>query len=475
MVTPEPKRNLKCLLNCIFIGAFALIELFVIGLFVYLFIRTLIGKENLYTFISLSIILIWFGIVIGYLAWAIYFYNINMGLTNEDWDNIAKSKENNLLRTGQETSADEPNKNPYIDQTFGLPPGTVRGTIALTLLFCAVGMMIYSMGQTGNADSQFMQDNLEFFKTAFLMMIAFYFGSRSLEYLRERWNKPSDVATFAKDNIPSQTISAPITEPGEPDQSMAYKGAETEGASPASPTAMKTLLNTASNQLVTKVSLAEQKLIDDFPHLKDDKQISNRLNDADINEIATNYQLESATIKAVIKVETGGSGFLVDGSPKILFEGHIFWNELKKVNIKPEEYVVKFPDIVYPHWTKQYYKGGTGEYDRLEKAKLIHEEAALKSASWGLFQIMGFNYDPAGFDNVDTFVKAQFESEKEHLKAFIHFINYKSNDQAKAIIDFLREKDWKGFAARYNGPRYYENQYDRKLEIAYNRYSSVNV
>ena len=466
MATPETKRNSKCLLNSIFVGAFALIELFIIGLFVYLFVLTITGKENLYTFISLAIIILWFGILIGYLAWAVYFYNINMGLTNEDWDNIAKSRENNLLRTGQEASADEPNKSPYIDQTFGLPPGTVRGAIALTLLFCAVGMMVYSMGQTGNADSQFMQNNLEFFKTAFLMMIAFYFGSRSLEMLGDRWKKPSDVDTGTQ----TQTLSSNL-----PLQPATYKSSGTESATPASPTTIKTMLNTASNQGITKVSLTEHQLLEEFPHLKDDKQIPNRIDDKDIQELATNYNLESAAIKAVIKVETGGGGFLIDGRPKILFEGHIFWNELKKVNIKPEDYVVKFADIVYPHWTKQYYKGGTGEYDRLEKAKLIHKEAALKSASWGLFQLMGFNYSLAGFNDIIAFVGAQNESEKEHLKAFINFITNKADGQTKATIDFLREKDWKSFAARYNGPRYAENQYDHKLEIAYNRFVSVNV
>ncbi|HEX3006541.1 MAG TPA: N-acetylmuramidase family protein, partial [Bacteroidales bacterium] len=396
-----------------------------------------------------------------------YFYNINLGLTNEDWDKIAQSKENNLLINNQESCADDREKNPYIDQTFGLPPGTVRGVLALTLLFCAVGMMIYSMGQTGNADSQFMQDNLEFFKTAFLMMIAFYFGGRSLEILRDRWKKPSDVATGSKDAVLVQTETTTPASTSTTEQ--------TEKTTIVAPTSLKTLLNTQSNPLISNVSLTEQQLIDDFPHLKDDNQVAARLEDADINDLADKYQLESAAIKAVIKVETGGSGFLADGRPKILFEGHIFWNELKKANIKPEEYVVKFPDIVYPHWTKQYYKGGTGEYDRLEKAKLIHEEAALKSASWGLFQIMGFNYSMAGFDSVDAFVKSQYESEKEHLQAFINFITYKNNAQAKATIDFLREKDWKSFAARYNGPRYAENQYDRKLEIAYNRYTSVNA
>ena len=309
------------------------------------------------------------------------------------------------------------------------------------------------------------------------MMIAFYFGSRSLEFLQKRWKAPSEIPSGSTDTSTVQTVSSSSSVNGTSDPSSvaSNQSENVTTVTTVTPTNVKSVLNAASNPMITNVSLTEQKLVNDFPHLQDDKQINNRLEDADINELAANYNLESATIKAVIKVETGGSGFLADGRPKILFEGHIFWAELKKVDIKPEEYVVKFPDIVYPHWTKQYYKGGTGEYDRLEKAKLIHAEAALKSASWGLFQIMGFNYATAGFDDVNAFVKAQFESEKEHLKAFIHFITSKSNPQAKATIEFLREKDWKGFASRYNGPKYAENQYDRKLEIAYNRFTSVNA
>ena len=48
-------------------------------------------------------------------------------------------------------------------------------------------------------------------------------------------------------------------------------------------------------------------------------------------------------------------------------------------------------------WTKSHYKGDMGEYERLKKALAIHEKAAACSASWGLFQIMGFNYAAGPF------------------------------------------------------------------------------
>ena len=50
-------------------------------------------------------------------------------------------------------------------------------------------------------------------------------------------------------------------------------------------------------------------------------------------------------------------------------------------------------------WTKSHYEGGMGEYERLKKALAIHEKAAACSASWGLFQIMGFNYAACGCKN----------------------------------------------------------------------------
>lgn len=62
--------------------------------------------------------------------------------------------------------------------------------------------------------------------------------------------------------------------------------------------------------------------------------------------------------------------------------------------------------FLYPKWEKGHYKGGMGEYDRLEQARKIHPEAADSSASWGMFQIMGFNYAACGKKSVESFVVA---------------------------------------------------------------------
>jgi hypothetical protein len=117
-----------------------------------------------------------------------------------------------------------------------------------------------------------------------------------------------------------------------------------------------------------------------------------------------------------------------------------------------------------------WYKGGAAEYLRLDKAELIDKDSALMSASWGKFQILGENYQSAGFKNVQDFVNSQNASEKDHLNAFIQFItNNKLN--GVTLIEHLRNKDWASFARGYNGPGYKENKYDLKLEQAYTKYA----
>ena len=55
------------------------------------------------------------------------------------------------------------------------------------------------------------------------------------------------------------------------------------------------------------------------------------LTENDFQRVADLLGIEVAVVKAVQAVETGGhGGFVAPGRPMILFEGHIFWRELKK-------------------------------------------------------------------------------------------------------------------------------------------------
>lgn len=187
--------------------------------------------------------------------------------------------------------------------------------------------------------------------------------------------------------------------------------------------------------------------------------------DATLKHAADLLHVEVAAIKAVLEVETGNKGgFLAVGKPTILFEGHIFWSQLKKRGIDPAKYQKGNEDILYPSWTTKYYKGGLDEYDRLERARAIHGEAADSSASWGLAQIMGFNYAVCGSKTVAEFVEEMTKGEGNQLNLFVRFL------QGNKWDVYLRNLDWKEFARHYNGSEYAKNQYDKKLEKAYQRY-----
>jgi len=195
------------------------------------------------------------------------------------------------------------------------------------------------------------------------------------------------------------------------------------------------------------------------------------LSENDLVTFATIYNLELAAVKAVNEIESSGKGFLADGRPKILFEGHVFWKELIKRDVDPNNLLDdNSKDVLYSKWTKKYYLGGIQEYTRLEKAANLStapgvHDAAYCSASWGAFQIMGYRFDSLGYKNINEFVIKMNEHEREHLFAFGKFL------EANNLLTHLKNKDWAKFARGYNGPAYKLNKYDIKLEKAYKKYS----
>lgn len=191
-----------------------------------------------------------------------------------------------------------------------------------------------------------------------------------------------------------------------------------------------------------------------------------KLSENDFILAAQLLDVETAALKAIQKVETGGSGgFFAPGKPAILFEGHIFWSQLKKKGLNPENYVKGNENILYPSWDKTKYLGGIREYDRLEQARKINFEAANLSASWGMFQVMGFNYAACGEKSVESFVNAMCESEFKQLILGARFI------KQSGMLPALQAKKWDLFAKLYNGAGYKENKYDTKLSDAYNMFT----
>lgn len=195
------------------------------------------------------------------------------------------------------------------------------------------------------------------------------------------------------------------------------------------------------------------------------------LSQADIDDFAGERALEVPVVRAVYSVEAGGSGF-VGTKPKILFEGHVFWKQLAAAGVDPRQHVRGNEDILFQRWNPASYHGGLAEHARLERAKAIHASAALRSASWGLFQVLGLHAESLGFADVHAFVAAMACGEAEQLDAFGGFITV-NRYRGKPLIAWLQARNWAAFAAGYNGPGYARNQYDVKLARAYQKYCAL--
>ncbi|MDT1061918.1 N-acetylmuramidase domain-containing protein [Paracoccus sp. CPCC 101403] len=186
------------------------------------------------------------------------------------------------------------------------------------------------------------------------------------------------------------------------------------------------------------------------------------LTDIDVARVGRVIGVGEDEIRAVIEVETSAGGFDREGRPKMLFEPHVFYRELGQGSKRT---VAEAQGLAYPKWRAGAYPADS--YPRLATAIRIDAAAALKSASWGLGQIMGFNHKAAGYASAGDMVAAFCEREVAGLEAMVSFIS------SEALDDDLRRHDWSGFARGYNGAGYAANGYHTRLEAAYKRWQAI--
>jgi hypothetical protein len=163
------------------------------------------------------VLLGWLILVLVYLGWAIHRYVYNYGLSNREWKVLypavyvtwfdrlliaafklqsyeqRRDELDDYRRRQRELAADErvalpataitrlldePDKNPYQGDSFGLPPGTIRGIIALTAL------VIFGLIEYVNLYSGVLEFYFPGVVLAVQMILAFYFGSRAVEVFK---------------------------------------------------------------------------------------------------------------------------------------------------------------------------------------------------------------------------------------------------------------------------------------------------
>ena len=197
---------------------------------------------------------------------------------------------------------------------------------------------------------------------------------------------------------------------------------------------------------------------------------------------------EVAVLKAISIVESGGNSSFWrlnkgDGAhiPAILFERHYFSKMTKG------SYNETFPDISWPigYRTQKkltakdkiipfgevkeldIYSDRVSAYLRLIEAYRFDPDAALRSCSWGKFQVMGDNFAACGVADIEEFINSMSTSEYEQLRMLSGFVQNKSR-----LWTAVKNKDWKEIALNYNGPGYKTFSYDTKLKVAYEKFAS---
>lgn len=161
---------------------------------------------------------------------------------------------------------------------------------------------------------------------------------------------------------------------------------------------------------------------------------------------ADRLKVKVHALNAILNVESNGQCFDAKGRLIILPEKHVFWRELKgKLRTRAQAL-----GLAVRKWKKSNYKGlgrigSDARWDRLAEMERVSQTAALRSASYGGPQMMGFNAGLCGFSTVVEFVTAMATSEDNQIEAFIAFL------EGIGLVDEIRNLDFYAIARRYNG------------------------
>lgn len=196
--------------------------------------------------------------------------------------------------------------------------------------------------------------------------------------------------------------------------------------------------------------------------------IGNQLTLTDLQHAAERLGVELAKLAAFAQVEAAGEGFDDCQRPRLLFERHVFFKQLVKHQGEAEANRMAGLYPALCNTKRGGYQGGPAEWARLQTAMTLHRAAAIESASWGMFQVMGFHWPALGYASADDWLAAMQRSETEHLRAVVGFI-----EQDPVLHKALKAGKWADVARRYNGPAYKENRYDTKLAEAYDQFTKV--
>jgi len=112
--------------------------------------------------------------------------------------------------------------------------------------------------------------------------------------------------------------------------------------------------------------------------------------------------------------------------------------------------IIRFEPNIFRRQAGQevsYSRGGQrDEWRNLEGAYDLDPDAALLSTSYGLPQLMGFNWRVTEYPGIQAMVLAFQDSCQAQVAGFFEFVD--QNGLGRYILN----ADWQGFTRRYNGP-----------------------
>lgn len=178
--------------------------------------------------------------------------------------------------------------------------------------------------------------------------------------------------------------------------------------------------------------------------------------------------IEHAAMLAVVQIESGGRPFEPDGTtPRFLFEKHVFWRELGRISGALQTRAEQ-EGLAVSKWVGDYRDQRTPS-DRLallRRARLIDTEAANRSCSWGLGQILGANAMWLGYTSATAMAQEMSAGVAAQVEAMERFL------RARNLAGAINGRDWVAVAEAYNGKQQARHNYSGRLREAYLRWRS---
>lgn len=177
--------------------------------------------------------------------------------------------------------------------------------------------------------------------------------------------------------------------------------------------------------------------------------------DKDYQRGAAGLGAEPLNLMAVSAIESSGENFWTLGNKQVAVirpEAHWF------SHYTGHKYDQSHPHISRPSWDPSVAAKSRAEaWDQFEEMAGLNHNAAIRSTSWGPFQIMGFHAETLGYDP-DQFVdEIDGPDDDGQMDTFVSFV--KADPR---LLRAIRRGDWDTWETVYNGGGY-GGAYARKI------------